>query len=204
MAVYKVKNKKVTQVAGNNAGGGSGGSGLDVEITSIAGKNNDYIKSVDYVNNKLTFEYGSHDDELSNTSENAVQNKVVTKALSKIKRTLLWSNPNPSSDFNAQTITLSSDDYDFLMIVILGSSSSNKYPITFLDKGKNGYIEYSTTSENSDAPAYTIMTQMRIVTFVDNKTLTISKNHYGRISVYEGTRQDLNKPYQIYGIKLGG
>lgn len=34
--------------------------------------------------------------------------------LSNITGTILWTNPNPTSDFSSQTITLSSDDYDVL------------------------------------------------------------------------------------------
>ena len=29
--------------------------------------------------------------------------------------TILWTNPNPTSDFSAQSIALSSSDYDMLM-----------------------------------------------------------------------------------------
>lgn len=34
--------------------------------------------------------------------------------LSNITGNILWTNPNPTSDFSSQTITLSSDDYDVL------------------------------------------------------------------------------------------
>lgn len=34
--------------------------------------------------------------------------------LSNITGTILWTNPSPTTDFSAQTITLSSDDYDVL------------------------------------------------------------------------------------------
>lgn len=41
--------------------------------------------------------------------------------------TILWTNPNPSaSDFSAQSITLSSDDYDCYEVIVNWSSSVNR------------------------------------------------------------------------------
>lgn len=40
---------------------------------------------------------------------NEIKNEIV-------KKTLLWTNPNPNSQFSASQITLSSGDYDFLEI----------------------------------------------------------------------------------------
>lgn len=54
------------------------------------------------------------DSELNAESENPVQNKVVTQSIEGLKGTVLWENPNPTANFSSQTITLSSDDYDYL------------------------------------------------------------------------------------------
>lgn len=64
------------------------------EVNKVTAADMNEIKNV--VNN--------NDDLLTNTN-------VV---LSNIKGTVLWTNPNPTSDFSSQTITLSSDDYDVL------------------------------------------------------------------------------------------
>lgn len=47
----------------------------------------------------------------SNDSDSAYSCNYVNKF---IKETILWTNPNPTLLFTSQTITLSSDDYDYL------------------------------------------------------------------------------------------
>lgn len=59
---------------------------------------------------------GTPDTEMSDRSRNTVENNVIKQYVdnSIISRKLLWTNPNPTSTFNSQSITLSSDDYDVL------------------------------------------------------------------------------------------
>ena len=47
----------------------------------------------------------------SNSSDSAYSCDFLNKF---IKETVLWTNPNPNLSFPSQTITLSSDDYDYL------------------------------------------------------------------------------------------
>lgn len=41
--------------------------------------------------------------------------------------TILWTNPNPTSSFEAQTITLSSDNYDFYEVYCTYNNSSARH-----------------------------------------------------------------------------
>ena len=53
-----------------------------------------------------------------NSATNAPSIRAVNESIENIKGTILWTNPNPedSSGFSAQTIALSSSDYDILEI----------------------------------------------------------------------------------------
>lgn len=56
--------------------------------------------------------------------------------------TVLWSNPNPTSDFSAQNITLSSSDYDVLEIFYRGFNNSTWENSVRLTKGGNARLLY--------------------------------------------------------------
>lgn len=47
---------------------------------------------------------------------NEMQNKINNNITESITPTVLWTNPNPNARFNTQSITLSSDDYNYLEI----------------------------------------------------------------------------------------
>lgn len=53
----------------------------------------------------------------SNSSLNAPSIRAVNEGLGNIKGKILWTNPNPTNEFASQTITLSSDDYDYLEFI---------------------------------------------------------------------------------------
>ena len=52
---------------------------------------------------------------LNTTNSNVTANTNSINSLANKGLKLLWTNPNPSSSFSAQTITLSSSDYDYLI-----------------------------------------------------------------------------------------
>lgn len=62
---------------------------------------------------------GTPDTEMSDRSRNTVENNVIKQYVdnSIISRKILWTNPNPTSTFDSQSITLSSDDYDCYEII---------------------------------------------------------------------------------------
>ena len=60
----------------------------------------------------------------SNSSLNAPSIRAVNEGLGNIKGKILWTNPNPTAGFPAQTITLNSDDYDTYKVYYYISSSN--------------------------------------------------------------------------------
>ena len=50
---------------------------------------------------------------------------------------ILWTNPNPTSSFASQTITLSSDDYDMLEIIYMTFNTNNQVSSVKILKGYN-------------------------------------------------------------------
>lgn len=83
----------------------------------ITGDGKSYI---DYGTNRVPTN-GTLDTTMSGSSSNAVENSViksyVDSSVGEAKGTILWSNQNPYNSFTAQTINLSSDDYDMLEIL---------------------------------------------------------------------------------------
>jgi hypothetical protein len=119
-------------------------------------------------------------------------------------KTLLWSNPSPSSDFGAQTITLSSSDYDFLEVVANCNKASDLYFSKFLLKGHSGLLNYFDTSTNN---GWYIMAHSRTVTRNSDVSFSITANIYARVgtntsSTAVSNRQDVNIPIAVYGWKL--
>lgn len=86
----------------------------------ITGDGKSYI---DYGNNRVPTN-GTLDDEMSDLSSNAVENKVIKEyvddskqeAINYGKPVVLWTNPNPDSAFSSQQISLSSGDWSYLEI----------------------------------------------------------------------------------------
>ena len=72
------------------------------------------------------------------TIVNAI-NEIKQEADSYAPR-ILWTNPNPTSDFVAQTITLTSTDSDMYEVIFTPSSGYNTFHFTSgrIEKGKNG------------------------------------------------------------------
>lgn len=56
---------------------------------------------------------------------------------------ILWTNPNPTSSFSQQTITLSSDDYDELTIFYKKSNNENKLNSIQIIKGYDTDLSYN-------------------------------------------------------------
>lgn len=92
----------------------------------ITGDGKSYI---DYGTNRIPTN-GTLDTEMSDTSRNAVENKVIKDYVDTIssshKPFLLWENPNRNAPFLTQSITLSTDDYDYLEIYYWDWSNNNE------------------------------------------------------------------------------
>lgn len=64
---------------------------------------------------------------------------VHEKEVAGLKGVMLWENPNPTTSFGTQDITLSSSDYDYLEIYWFGSTSNLRSCVSIFDKNSNNY-----------------------------------------------------------------
>lgn len=105
--------------------------------------------------------------------------------------TLLWGNPSPDDDFPAQTVTLSSGDYDYLIILC-----HNGVVGTILKK-INSIISSTQATTVQVASSY-IRTFTRDFSFVSETQIKISDCIYSTPSMTQTLKSHL-KPIKIYG-----
>lgn len=113
-------------------------------------------------------------------------------------RTLLWTNPNPNSDFAPQDIILSSANYDELVVYFNYSNGANTYFCSRAEKATNFYLQYALPTGQG------VSVRNRPITFVPDGTA--KKYHFGDCSAGVGSTASsvVNAyciPLRIYGIK---
>jgi hypothetical protein len=120
------------------------------------------------------------------TNLNTTDKTSVVNAINSMQGTILWTNPNPTSSFAAQDITLNSDDYDVLEIIYMTFNTNNQTSSVKIPKG------YSTrvTTSLSSGTVYT-----REYTYNSDTSYTIG-------STSGGNAQNLY-PLYIIGYKTG-
>ena len=97
----------------------------------------------------------------------------------------LWENTAPTASFNAQNITLASDDYDFLLAVGYHDISSTVRQVdSIIEKGKNGFLELGSQDYS------------RTITYTSDKVLSIGTGYAGNTA-----NNNICVPIAIYGIK---
>lgn len=108
---------------------------------------------------------------------------------------LLWSNPSPTSEFAAQTITLtkSATDFDTLMVVMQYANTNTSTGISFIST--SGINEIMVGQNNGAAIS------KRDVT-VSDKSVTFSTGRYNAASS-EGSAASMCVPIAIYGLYFG-
>lgn len=138
-------------------------------------------------------------NDYSTSQENAYSCDYVNKAFG---GTILWTNPNPSSNFNSQNITLNSDDYDCIEIIFILTNftgydyrkSSGKI---IYEQGKKILIDTIDYDGNLGITAY-----MRRLTMV-NKT-QISAGVCDKLwTIGQTTSNSYTIPLYIIGYKTG-
>lgn len=106
----------------------------------------------------------------------------------------LWENPNPTSSFTAQTVTLASDDYDFIDVYAKVYSNNERYIWVRIQKNTSGYIEMGEPSNNgSDVRA-------RLAT-LNGTNLTFDSARWARNGVASAVNDSTLIPTVVYGIK---
>lgn len=116
---------------------------------------------------------------------------VHEKELNKRNITLLWENTraNIYEDFNPQTITLASADYDCLIVLWSGVSNDPRLMSTIIYKGKGAFLNWAYEGSN---------TYSREVNYTNDTTLTCMD-----AKINSGTIENLYcVPYKILGFKL--
>lgn len=134
----------------------------------------------------------------SNSTDYATQWSAPSNA-GCIQMKLLWTNPSPTSDFAAQTITLPSNDCDFYYIRIIRDKNATTDIISpiFLKVGEKGFVRFEVGSGGIQSGS--VIVYSREVTITSATQVTFAA---GVIFGYaSATRNDLSIPYQIYGIK---
>lgn len=122
------------------------------------------------------------------------------------RKTLLWTNPNPTSSFSGQTIAMDLSNYDAVEVEIAEPRPSLHYdavvtPISTIKKDAYGYVLYLHTIRGSGANENTGIRRIHPtasgIIFEDYK---YKNRRTGTIT----TDNIYCIPYKIYGIKLGG
>ena len=113
---------------------------------------------------------------------------------------ILWTNPNPTANFNAQTITLSSDDYDMYEVICSpGSGSTATQPYISsgkIPKGKNYVCQYVNLTSND--------LKSRTITYVSDTSLSVAIGYNSGITspnITQGAGHLI--PQYVIGYKTG-
>lgn len=128
--------------------------------------------------------------------------KTVTKLIENTEiRTLLWTNPSPTSAFISQTIPLSLDDYDEVEIIYKWTTSSQDTKSVRSEIGGSARAEsllVSGTSNIQFASRDFSVSSVGINVAVANYAYTDYVQWY---KYSGGAGNDLIIPLKIYGIK---
>lgn len=124
-----------------------------------------------------------------------------------LDETILWTNPNPTSDFAQQSITLSDDidNYDYIKIEVKGNTSSTwSAPNICILCSVEDFKTTSSTAGHSRIAAgirATSGTYTRLFDYNDDTTINASNSV--QVST-GGNTNNTNVPIKISGLKLGG
>lgn len=123
--------------------------------------------------------------------------KKLKHELAKFKPTLLWENPNPTVEFSPQTITLSSNDYDYIDIIHT-QNGGDEVIYTRSVKGKN----FSLTDVTNDSGAKKISIYARWFQSSQNGLKLIVGNCiWGKEGVETQAKNTWLVPLKIMGYK---
>lgn len=130
------------------------------------------------------------DTAFSDTSENPLQNSVITKA---VKGQVLWENDRPSLSFEAQTVTynVENPDYDFIEIIFKYSKDYNWVKSAFAPKGSQALLEVINTPNIINA---------RLTGIIEGNSLEFKKSFFGQ-NGNESPNNEYTIPLKIIGYK---
>lgn len=114
---------------------------------------------------------------------------------SKLDGKLLWTNPNPNNAFGAQSITLSSNDYDVLEIYYYDWVDTNSYKDLLCQKTIKGHSTKLQVQLSANSKGYAGNRRIRYINdttlqiddgyrVIDNSTFDNAKANYWNVPVY--------------------
>ncbi len=107
-----------------------------------------------------------------------------------VKMDLLWTNPNPTSSFSAQTISLDLSEYQLVFVVCKGDTTGTNYTTAL--------AEFNTLTQIGTINGYT-----RFRAFTATATGVQFGGGYKQTSYSnDGSDNSATIPYHIYGIKM--
>ena len=117
----------------------------------------------------------------------------------KARRTLLWTNPNPTSGFASQTITLNKT-YDEYEIEYIGYVANNDYRKTIIFSTTKGILDFITGSTGDMSGS--IFFFKRLIEKASNGILIGNVYSAGDNTAWSRYTADTGcVPYRIYGIE---
>lgn len=123
---------------------------------------------------------------------------AINEVFNREKGTILWTNPNPSVDFTAQNITLSSSDYDMYEVIFVPSLGTTQ-------EQNAGRVKKGTGTRMSSA--YTasdgVGCRMRTIDYVNDTTLTINDGYETKGTSPQSISNGVCIPLYIIGHKTG-
>lgn len=144
---------------------------------------------------------GTPDSQMSNISRNTVENKIIKEYVDTNfiqKGEILWTNPNPESNFDPQTITLSDNDYDVLEVYYISSNGTNDDFVSSTKTPKGYKINLVSLGYN----ASTTPIRVRRIDYVSDTTLSITEGKSGTNST-SNLNNSVCIPIYIIGYKTG-
>lgn len=107
-----------------------------------------------------------------------------------LKLTALWTNPNPTSSFAAQTISLDLAQYELILITFHNFASTDaQYGLLaqLCIVGDTNYLQFTSATNNRNG--------RRLA------TITTTGVQFAACVYNDGTNNNYGIPYQIFGIK---
>lgn len=126
--------------------------------------------------------------------ESVVENTTVVKEL-RGGMDLLWENPDPTTSFAEQDITLASGDYEYYEVFYFYDATAPKMQSVKSCRGYGVLLSSALANNNGTANNY------RIVSYVSDTVLTVGTGYFGSA----GTMSNNNNkcvPVKIVGYKL--
>ena len=103
---------------------------------------------------------------------------------------LLWQNPNPSIDFAAQTVTLNSSDYDFILAIFATATNGTHTVSAIFPKGYGSAFSFGAVLSGA------IQIRGRNITYISPTSI-----QFGDANVNGTVNNTYCCPLYLYGFK---